>query len=121
MTNQEIDRPDPPALPSHLPDTVLDLLVRPKTQHLDDNVKQSLQSFQRAACYIAAGRCSASDMSRTFADTKTAMIFLKDNVLLEQPLEPKHVKARLLGMCPAALSSNLVADHLQVTGERAPG
>jgi len=80
MPREVIDRPDPPPLPSQLPDSVDELSAYPKPAPLEDTDRKSLHAFQRAACYIAA-----------------AMIFLCDNELLETPLELHHVKSRLLG------------------------
>lgn len=97
MPGEVIDRPNPPALPSHLPDNVLDLAVKLERKPLDKDVAKSLKDFQSAACYIAA-----------------AMIFLKDNVLLEEELQLEHVKPRLLGhwgTCPGLI---LVWSHLNL-------
>ncbi|KAK3934616.1 D-xylulose 5-phosphate/D-fructose 6-phosphate phosphoketolase [Diplogelasinospora grovesii] len=97
MAGEQITEPNPPPLPSHLPDSVLDLAVRAEKKPLPDNVRESLQSFQRAACYIAA-----------------AMIFLRDNVLLESELRLNHVKPRLLGhwgTCPGLI---IVWSHLNL-------
>lgn len=80
MPGEVIDRPNPSALPSQLPDEVLDLAAKIQRKPLDKDVAQSLEDFQNAACYIAA-----------------AMIFLKDNALLESDLTFDHVKPRLLG------------------------
>jgi hypothetical protein len=55
MPGEVIDRPNPPALPSHLPDNVLDLAVKLERKPLDEDVAKSLKDFQSAACYIAAG------------------------------------------------------------------
>jgi xylulose-5-phosphate/fructose-6-phosphate phosphoketolase len=55
MPAGEIDIPNPPALPSHLPDNVLELAVQLEKKPLPDDVRQGLVDFQRAACYIAAG------------------------------------------------------------------
>lgn len=45
--------PNPPALPSHLPDEVLNLAVKYDKNSLNENVAQGLKDFQQAACYIA--------------------------------------------------------------------
>lgn len=95
MPREIIDRPNPPPLPSLLPDNVLELEARPEVVALPQDVLESLRGFQRTACYIAA-----------------AMIFLRDNVLLEKSLELTHVKPRLLGhwgTCPGLI---LVWSHL---------
>ncbi|KAK4238193.1 XFP N-terminal domain-containing protein [Achaetomium macrosporum] len=97
MPNGEIPVSNPPPLPSHLPDSVLELAVQLQQKPLPDHVRQSLRGFQRAAEYIAA-----------------AMIFLCDNVLLESELKLDHVKPRLLGhwgTCPGLI---LVWSHLNL-------
>lgn len=45
--------PNPPALPSQLPDEVLNLAVKYEKNPLDKNAAQGLKDFQQAACYIA--------------------------------------------------------------------
>lgn len=59
MVGQEIDVPNPPPLPSHLPHHVLQLAVKLEKKPLPEDVKQGLVDFQRAACYIAAGELPA--------------------------------------------------------------
>lgn len=95
MPHEQLDQANPPPLPSHLPDLAAELQAQPGIKSLPDDVRRSLRNFQYAACYIAA-----------------AMIFLKDNVRLESPLELKHVKPRLLGhwgTCPGLI---IVWSHL---------
>ncbi|KJZ71510.1 hypothetical protein HIM_09098 [Hirsutella minnesotensis 3608] len=95
MPGEVIDRPDPPPLPSQLPDGTLELGVRIEKEALDKDVAQSLRDFQQAACFIAA-----------------SMIFLRDNVMLERDLRLQDVKPRLLGhwgTCPGLI---LVWAHL---------
>ncbi|KAK4149339.1 XFP N-terminal domain-containing protein [Chaetomidium leptoderma] len=97
MPGEQIPVSNPPPLPSHLPDSVLELAVRLPQKPLADNDRQSLRGFQRAADYIAA-----------------AMIFLCDNVLLKSELQPTHIKPRLLGhwgTCPGLI---LVWSHLNL-------
>ncbi|KAK4136018.1 D-xylulose 5-phosphate/D-fructose 6-phosphate phosphoketolase [Trichocladium antarcticum] len=97
MPGQKIPQSNPPPLPSHLPDHILDLGVHIQKKPLPDHVRASLSGFQRAACYIAA-----------------AMIFLRDNVLLESELQHDHIKSRLLGhwgTCPGLI---LVQSHLDL-------
>ncbi|KAK3314083.1 XFP N-terminal domain-containing protein [Apodospora peruviana] len=97
MAGEQIPVANPPPLPSHLPDSVLDLAVKIDKKTLPADVRESLEGFQRAACYIAA-----------------AMIFLKDNVLLESDLRLDHIKPRLLGhwgTCPGLI---LVWSHLDL-------
>ena len=55
MPGEVIDQPNPPPLPSHLPETILDLAVKIDKTSLDENVAESLKDFQQAACYIAGG------------------------------------------------------------------
>jgi hypothetical protein len=51
-----IDRADPPALPSLIPDEILSLRVELETPALDAETGNSIQKFGAAANYIAAGR-----------------------------------------------------------------
>ncbi|KAK4118974.1 D-xylulose 5-phosphate/D-fructose 6-phosphate phosphoketolase [Parathielavia appendiculata] len=97
MPAEQIPVSNPAPLPSHLPDSVLQLSVRRRPKPLADDVRRSLSSFQRAAEYIAA-----------------AMIFLRGNVLLESELQVDHIKPRLLGhwgTCPGLI---LVWSHLNL-------
>ncbi|KAK4097268.1 D-xylulose 5-phosphate/D-fructose 6-phosphate phosphoketolase [Parathielavia hyrcaniae] len=97
MPAEQIPVSNPPPLPSHLPDSVLELSVRRQPKPLADDVRRSLNSFQRAAEYIAA-----------------SMIFLRDNVLLQDELRPDHIKPRLLGhwgTCPGLI---VVWSHLNL-------
>ncbi len=55
MPGEQIHESNPPPLPSHLPDSVLELAVRVKQTPLPHDDRQSLGAFQRAADYIAAG------------------------------------------------------------------
>src|SRR5881396_2822610 len=41
-----------------------------------------------------------------------AQLYLKDNVLLEQPLKPEHIKERLLGHWGTCPGLNLIYLHL---------
>ncbi|CAM1505031.1 Fc.00g106680.m01.CDS01 [Cosmosporella sp. VM-42] len=95
MPGEVIDRPNPPALPSQLPEGTLDLAAKFNKTVLDKDEAQSLKDFQQAACYIAG-----------------AMIFLRDNVLIDRDLKLEDVKPRLLGhwgTCPGLI---LVWSHL---------
>ncbi|KAK4158871.1 phosphoketolase [Cladorrhinum sp. PSN259] len=97
MPSNESPIPNPPPLPSDLPDSILDLAVTLERKSLPDDVRNSLRSFQRAGCYIAA-----------------AMIFLRDNVLLSSPLKVSDIKPRLLGhwgTCPGLV---LITSHLNL-------
>lgn len=60
--------PHPPPLPSHLPDSVLDLAVRLARRPLPDPDRESLAAFQRAAWYIAAGELPAPSSPRRSLD-----------------------------------------------------
>ncbi|KAL0259774.1 hypothetical protein SLS55_005514 [Diplodia seriata] len=95
MPGEVIDRPNPEPLPSHLPDDVLDLAVKLDNTTLPEPHNAQLHAFRRAAAYIAA-----------------AMIFLRDNALLERDLTFDDIKPRLLGhwgTCPGLI---LVYSHL---------
>ncbi|KAK3067418.1 hypothetical protein LTS18_001132, partial [Coniosporium uncinatum] len=95
MPGEVIDRPNPQPLPSHLPEEVLKLAVQVEKKTLPEDVNKSLKAFRRAALYIAA-----------------AMIFLRDNVLVERDLTFDDVKPRLLGhwgTCPGLV---LVHSHI---------
>ncbi|KAK0714428.1 XFP N-terminal domain-containing protein [Apiosordaria backusii] len=98
MPPSEIPIPNPPALPSSLPDSILnDLAVQLPHKPLPDADKHSLKAFQRAANYLAA-----------------SMIFLRDNTLLKSPLSKSDIKPRLLGhwgTCPGLI---LVYSHLNL-------
>jgi xylulose-5-phosphate/fructose-6-phosphate phosphoketolase len=55
MTGEVIDRPNPPALPSHVPEFVDQLIVKLGKTSLKDDTNDGLKKWQRAANYIAAG------------------------------------------------------------------
>ncbi|KAI0067178.1 D-xylulose 5-phosphate/D-fructose 6-phosphate phosphoketolase [Artomyces pyxidatus] len=96
MPGQELATPNPPPDPSQLPDSILTYKVQLDTKNfLDQKELHAVQAFRRAADYIAA-----------------AMIFLKDNTLLERQLTPDDIKHRLLGhwgTCPGLV---MVYAHL---------
>ncbi|KIK98673.1 hypothetical protein PAXRUDRAFT_823582 [Paxillus rubicundulus Ve08.2h10] len=96
MPGQRISQPNPPPDPSHLPDSVLECCAQTGTKPvLSNDELASLRKFKQAANYITA-----------------AMIFLKDNVLLEKKLTFDDIKPRLLGhwgTCPGLV---LVYAHL---------
>ncbi|ODA77190.1 hypothetical protein RJ55_06817 [Drechmeria coniospora] len=97
MENEDIAQPNPPPLPSHLPDQTMDLAANIDKKFLDKSTIQSLKDFQRAACYIAG-----------------AMIYLRDNILLERALTLEDFKPRLLGhwgTCPGLI---LIWSHLNL-------
>jgi xylulose-5-phosphate/fructose-6-phosphate phosphoketolase len=56
MPGEEIDRPNPKALPSHIPDVVLELSVKLDKMHLSEADLTGLEEFRRAGNYIAAGK-----------------------------------------------------------------
>ncbi|KAF8842103.1 D-xylulose 5-phosphate/D-fructose 6-phosphate phosphoketolase [Paxillus ammoniavirescens] len=96
MPGQCISQANPPPDPSHLPDSVLECRAQTDTKPvLSNDELTSLRKFKQAANYITA-----------------AMIFLKDNVLLEKRLTFDDIKPRLLGhwgTCPGLI---LVYAHL---------
>ncbi|MCJ1314060.1 hypothetical protein MMC25_007740 [Agyrium rufum] len=95
MPGEVIDRANPPPSDSQLPDSVLELSVKLEYLNLHHADLDSLWHFRMAANYIAA-----------------AMIFLKDNILLERDLTFDDIKPRLLGhwgTCPGLI---LVYAHL---------
>lgn len=55
MPGEVIDRPNPEALPSHLPNYVADLQISLSPETLDEKTCDALLKFRRAASYIAAG------------------------------------------------------------------
>jgi xylulose-5-phosphate/fructose-6-phosphate phosphoketolase len=55
MPGEVIDRPNPKALPSLIPDSVLDLSVNLEKTKLSDADLTGLEEFRRASNYIAAG------------------------------------------------------------------
>ena len=57
MPAEEIDRPNPQPLPSHIDDNVLSLAVEVDKMELDESTYTALQDFRRAANYIACGMC----------------------------------------------------------------
>jgi xylulose-5-phosphate/fructose-6-phosphate phosphoketolase len=61
----------------------------------DSSRASALERYLRAVNYLAA-----------------AQIYLKDNVLLEQPLRPEHIKNRLLGHWGTCPGINFICAHL---------
>ena len=98
MPGEILDRPNPPPGKSQLPDSILEYRVNLDTANvLTSEELQAIAKFRRTADYIAA-----------------AMIFLKDNVLLEREIRPEDIKPRLLGhwgTCPGLV---LVYAHLNL-------
>ena len=56
MPGEIIDRPNPQALPSLIPDDVLQLSVKLEKIQLSDADLKGLEEFRRASNYIAAGQ-----------------------------------------------------------------
>ncbi|KAJ7746366.1 phosphoketolase [Mycena metata] len=90
MPAQILLQANPPADPSLLPDSVLQLGVQLETKdYLASDELKAIKMFRRAADYIAA-----------------AMIFLNHNVLVERDITPDDIKSRLLGhwgTCPGLI------------------
>ena len=55
MQGQYIDRPNPEALQSHIPDVVDQLEVNLQRTKLDDPSYDAVCKFRRLASYVAAG------------------------------------------------------------------
>lgn len=87
MGGQKIFEANPPPDPSQLPDAILDFKVQLNTKNvLSEDELRCIREFRNAADYIAA-----------------AMIFLKENTLLEREIRAEDIKPRLLGhwgTCP---------------------
>ncbi|KAJ6466558.1 phosphoketolase [Mycena vitilis] len=96
MPAQILLQANPPADPSLLPDSVLQLGVQLDTRnYLPEDELKSIKMFRRAADYIAA-----------------AMIFLNHNTLVERDITHDDIKSRLLGhwgTCPGLV---MVYAHL---------
>src|SRR5688500_12955147 len=75
------------------PDTVsLDL---PESMALDEQELELIDAYWRAANYLSVGQ-----------------IYLLDNALLREPLQPEHVKPRLLGHWGTTPGLNLLYAHM---------
>jgi len=87
MPGEILDCSNPPPGKSRLPDSILQYHVSLEYANtLTPEELQAIKKYRRATDYIAA-----------------AMIFLKDNVLLERKIKPEDIKPRLLGhwgTCP---------------------
>lgn len=55
MPGEVIDQPNPPPLPSDLPEELDKFAVQLQNISLDQKDYDDLAKFRRAACYIAAG------------------------------------------------------------------
>jgi len=102
MPAEILDRPNPPPGKSQLPDSSLDFEVTLNTAgSLSNEEKGAIQKFRRMANYIAA-----------------AMIFLRDNVLLERELKAEDIKPRLLGHWGTCPGLTLVYAHLNLLAKK---
>ncbi|KAK3177083.1 hypothetical protein OEA41_008411 [Lepraria neglecta] len=97
MPGEVLDRPNPQPLPSQIDEHVLSLAVKLDKTKLDESTYTGLQEFRRAADYVAA-----------------AMIFLRDNVLLERDLNFNDIKPRLLGHWGTCPGLTIVYSHLNL-------
>ncbi|KAM3564660.1 hypothetical protein MY1884_000601 [Beauveria asiatica] len=98
MPGEVISEVNPLAMPSHLPGSVMELAAKIPQRSLDKSTLECLKSFHKAACYFAG-----------------AMIFLRDNVLLERDLGTCDIKPRLLGhwgTCPGLILIWSHVNHL---------
>ena len=106
-----MSQPNPPPDPSLLPDSVLKYGINLDTKHfLSTDELTAIHLFRSAANYIAAGAHITSCVNKP--NNVSAMIFLNDNVYLEQELTHDHIKPRLLGhwgTCPGLV---LIYAHL---------
>jgi len=57
MPGEVIDRPNPKALPSLIPDNVMELAVKLDKLDISKADLTGLEEFRRASNYIAAGKC----------------------------------------------------------------
>ncbi|KAI2083872.1 hypothetical protein LOZ36_005312 [Ophidiomyces ophidiicola] len=108
MPGEVIDKPNPKALPSHLPESLDDLTVQLSAGSLSKYAIDSLAKFRRAANYIAAGKVGPKTVIYFFIGSNhiQAMIFLRDNAYLTRKLTSDDIKPRLLGhwgTCPGLI------------------
>jgi len=94
MPGEVIDRPNPKALKSLIPEDVLKLSVQLEKVQLSDADLKGLEEFRTASNYIAAGEFPTSNASKYTLLTCIAMIFLSDNALLERDLTFDDIKPR---------------------------
>ena len=112
MPGQHISQPNPPPEPSQLPEDILQLAVQLKTEgYLSEDELKAVQSFRRAADYITAGKLGYSSWL-SGADEALAMIFLKDDILVERDITPEDIKPRLLGHWGTCPGLSMVYAHL---------
>lgn len=63
MPGEEIDRPNPKPLASHIPESVLELSVKLEKLEINDADLKGLEEFRRASNYIAAGELELSQIA----------------------------------------------------------
>jgi xylulose-5-phosphate/fructose-6-phosphate phosphoketolase len=68
MPGEVIDRPNPKALSSHIPEEVLKLSVQLEKLNINDEDLKGLEEFRRASNYIAAGK-SSYEVVQTYITT----------------------------------------------------
>ncbi|KAG9247985.1 XFP N-terminal domain-containing protein [Calycina marina] len=95
MPGEVLDRPNPRALSSSIPDHVLQLSVKLEKLALSKEDLSAIEHFRRASNYIAA-----------------AMIFLSGNAHMERDLTFDDIKPRLLGHWGTCPGLTLVYAHL---------
>ena len=77
-----------------------------------------LSAFGKARSTVAGEPLSAEDVAKTDAFWKACnylalgMIYLRDNPLLKEPLNPEHIKNRLLGHWGASPALSFAYTHL---------
>lgn len=64
MPGEIIDRPNPPPVPSNIPDPIEQLQVKLQKTTLEQPACDALYKFRRAAAYIAAGKSIAQHCSK---------------------------------------------------------
>ncbi len=96
MAIEVIDQADPPPSTSQLPVECSVLAHNLHAEQLAHNTHEGVRAYRRAADYIAAGEY---DERRHVPQLiwSAAMIFLKDNVLMDRDLRASDIKPRLLG------------------------
>jgi len=88
--------PNPPPEKSQLPDSILHLAINldeAKRSALSASELEAVTAYRRAADYIAA-----------------AMIFLKENTLIDRQVEKTDIKPRLLGHWGTCMISFLLLE-----------
>lgn len=86
--------PDPPAMPSRLPDSLKTLEAKINTSKITDEEVANVHRFQRACDYLAA-----------------SLIFLSNGLYTGGDLEEKDIKTRLLGHWGTCPGLSIVYSH----------